>query len=96
MNVYCGCGTVGPQWREGRSGVQYLNHCSQACMGGAQSHKIISGSASLGPGVPSTRADILERYGGFFRGLRRSPSREVAVMANLVGRDLPQVGTWIT
>ena len=42
----------------------------------------------LAPGIPSARADILARYGGFYRGLRKSPSREVAVMANIAGRDL--------
>ena len=42
----------------------------------------------LAPGLSSARADILARYGGFFRGLRKSPSLEVAVMANLAGRDL--------
>ena len=42
----------------------------------------------LAPGLSSARADILARYGGFFRGLRKSPSPEVAVMANLAGRDL--------
>ena len=28
----------------------------------------------LAPGLSSARADILARYGGFFRGLRKSPS----------------------
>ena len=42
----------------------------------------------LVPGVSSARADILARYGGFYRGLRKSPSCEVAVMANLAGRDI--------
>ena len=40
------------------------------------------------PGVSSAKADVLARYGGFFRGLRKSPSCEVAVMANLAGRDI--------
>ena len=31
---------------------------------------------------------ILARFGNFYRGLRRSPSNEVAVLANIVGRDL--------
>ena len=42
----------------------------------------------LTPGVSSARADILARFAGFFRALRKSPSSEVSVMANLVGRDL--------
>ena len=39
-------------------------------------------------GLTSARVDILARYGGFFRSLRMSPSHEVAVMANLAGRDI--------
>ena len=42
----------------------------------------------LAPGITSAKVDILARFGGFFRSLRKSPSHEVAVMANLVGRDL--------
>ena len=42
----------------------------------------------LAPGLTSARVDIQERYGGFFRGLRKSPSREVSVIANLSGRDI--------
>ena len=42
----------------------------------------------LAPGITSAKADILARYAGFYRSLRMSPSHEVAVMANLAGRDL--------
>ena len=42
----------------------------------------------LAPGITSAKVDILARFGGFFRSLRKSPSHEVAVMANLVGRDM--------
>ena len=42
----------------------------------------------LAPGMSSARVDILARYGGFFRGLRTSPSHEVRVMANLAARDI--------
>ena len=42
----------------------------------------------LAPGITSAKVDILARFGGFFRSLRMSPSHEVAVMANLVGRDV--------
>ena len=38
--------------------------------------------------LTSARTDILARYGKFFRSLRSSTSMEVAVMANLVSRDL--------
>ena len=36
----------------------------------------------------SARVDVLARYAGFFQGLRKSPSLEVAVLANIVGRDV--------
>ena len=42
----------------------------------------------LAPGLTSAKVDILARYGGFFRTLRRSPIHEVAVMANLASRDI--------
>ena len=42
----------------------------------------------LDAGLTSAKVDILARFAGFFRSLRRSPSYEVNVMANLVGRDI--------
>ena len=41
----------------------------------------------LSSGLTSVKVDILARYGNFFRTLRKSPCHEVAVMANLAGRD---------
>ena len=38
--------------------------------------------------MTSAKVDILARYGGFFSSLRKSPSHEVAVMANLASRDI--------
>ena len=42
----------------------------------------------LSAGLTSAKVDILARYRNFFLGLRKSPSYEVAVMANMMGRDL--------
>ena len=42
----------------------------------------------LSSGITSAKVDILARYANFFRGLRKSPSPEVAVMANIAGRDI--------
>ena len=42
----------------------------------------------LSVGVNSAKVEILARFANFFRGLRKSPSAEVAVMANIVGRDI--------
>ena len=42
----------------------------------------------LDSGLTSARVDILARFAGFFQGLRKSPSYEVAVMAGLAGRDI--------
>ena len=42
----------------------------------------------LDAGITSAKVDILARYGGFFQGLRKSPSYEVNVMAGLAGRDV--------
>ena len=42
----------------------------------------------LSAGMTSAKVDILARYANFYRSLRKSPCPEVAVMANIVGRDL--------
>ena len=42
----------------------------------------------LSGGLTSAKVDILARFANFFRNLRKSPCPEVAVMANIVGRDL--------
>ena len=38
--------------------------------------------------MDSARTDILVRYGKFLTSLKNSPSKEVAMMANLVSRDV--------
>ena len=38
-------------------------------------------------GTSSSMTDILARYSKFFKGLCNKPSREVAVLANLIARD---------
>ena len=45
----------------------------------------------LSAGLTSAKVDILARFGNFFRSLRLSPCYEVAVMANLVGRDIRSI-----
>ena len=45
----------------------------------------------LCPDMTSAKVDILAKFSNFFRGLRSSPSTEVAFMANLMGRDLRSV-----
>ena len=42
----------------------------------------------LSPGLDSARTDILVRYARFFQSLRKSTSKEVAMLANLVSRDM--------
>ena len=42
----------------------------------------------LGSGFTSARVDILARFAGFFQSLRKSPSKEVVVMACIAGRDV--------
>ena len=42
----------------------------------------------LAPGLDSARTDILVRYAKFFQSLRKSVSKEVAMLANLVSRDI--------
>ena len=42
----------------------------------------------LSPDTTYARVDILSRYVGIVQGLRKSPSKEVRFMANIVSRDL--------
>ena len=42
----------------------------------------------LSSGLSHAKTDILARYAGFFHSLRSSPSQEVRILANLLGRDL--------
>ena len=53
---------------------------------GRQEHYLVQNI--LACGIPSARVEILARFSNFFRNLRRSPSSEVAVLANIVGRDI--------
>ena len=39
-------------------------------------------------GLVSVRRDILGRYAGFYRSLLLSPSREVAILARIVAKDI--------
>ena len=43
---------------------------------------------ALSAGLTSAKVDILARYGNFFKSLRKSPCFEVAVLANIVSRDI--------
>jgi hypothetical protein len=45
----------------------------------------------LCPSITSVKVDILAKYVGFFKNLRKSPSPEVSFMAHLVGRDMRTV-----
>ena len=39
-------------------------------------------------GLVSVKMDILSRYAGFYRSLLDSPSREVAILARIVAKDI--------
>ena len=43
---------------------------------------------ALSGGLITVKWDIITRYAGFYRGLLTSPSREVNIMARLVGKDI--------
>ena len=42
----------------------------------------------LSSGISNVKTDILAQYVGFFRSLRCSPSQEVRILANMMGRDM--------
>ena len=42
----------------------------------------------LAPGAVSARSEILARFAGFFRGLRKAPSHEIVTAALLCARDM--------
>jgi hypothetical protein len=75
---------------EGDAACQYFNSWTTAvklawdCPRGTRTYLV---QQVLACGTSSARTDILTRYCKFFKSLRNSPSREVAVLANLIARD---------
>ena len=75
---------------EGEAASQYFNSWNTAvklawdCPRGTRTYLV---HQVLACGTSSARIDIMSRYCKFFRGLRNSPCREVAVLANLMARD---------
>ena len=75
---------------EGEAASQYFNSWNTAvklawdCPRGTRTYLV---QQVLACGTSSARIDIMSRYCKFFRGLRNSPCREVAVLANLMARD---------
>ena len=75
---------------EGEAACQYFNSWNTAiklawdCPRGTRTYLV---QQVLACGTSSARTDILTRYSKFFKGLRNSPSREVAVLANFIARD---------
>lgn len=76
---------------QGDGASQYLNSWTTAiklawnCPRATRSYLV---QDVLACGYTSAKADILARYGKFFKGLRTSPCWEVTVLANLVARDV--------
>ena len=74
---------------QGDGASQYINSWTTAiklawnCPRATRSYLV---QEVLACGYTSAKADILARYGKFFKGLRTSPCWEVTVLANLVAR----------
>ena len=92
LQVYCTSHYGSMLWDlQGEGAVQYCNSWSTAiklawdCPRATRSYLL---QEVLACGTTSARSEIMARYGKFFRGLRSSPCREVAILANLVARDI--------
>ena len=87
MQVYCS-----NHYGEFKSeaATQYFNSWTTAvklawdCPRGTRTYLV---KQVLACGTSSARTDIMARYSKFFRGLRNSTCREVAILANLIARD---------
>ena len=94
VKVYC-CDHYGSMlWDlEGDLANQYFNTWS-TCIKLAWDLPRATHSYFLGVlsgGLITAKWDIITRYAGFYRGLLTSPSREVKIMARLVGKDIRTV-----
>ena len=92
LQVYCSSHYGAMLWDlQGDGAVQYCNSWTTAiklawnCPRATRSYLV---QEVLSCGSTSAKTDILVRYGKFFQGLRISPCREVAILANLVARDI--------
>ena len=90
--VYCTSHYGAMLWDfQGEAATQYCNSWTTAiklawdCPRGTRTYLV---QQVLACGIQSARTEIMARYCKFFQGLRSSPCREVAVLANLVGRDM--------
>ena len=91
LNVYCSSHYGSMLWElEGEAASQYFNSWTTAiklawdCPRGTRTYLV---QQVLACGASSARVDIMARYGKFFQSLRKSPCREVAILANLIARD---------
>ena len=68
-----------------------MDNCRKTKLGVPKRYSDLFCSASLGMCVAthtSARNELLARFCRFYRGLLTSPSREVSILANLLGRDI--------
>ena len=91
LNVYCSSHYGSMLWElEGEAASQYFNSWTTAiklawdCPRGTSTYLV---QQVLACGPSSERVDIMARHSKFFQGLRKSPCREVAILANLIARD---------
>ena len=91
LNIYCSSHYGSMLWDlGGEAASQYFNSWSTAvklsweCPRNTRTYLL---QHVLSCGGPSAKVDIMARYSRFFRSLCQSPSKEVAILANLIGRD---------
>ena len=92
LQVYCSSHYGSMLWDlQGVGATQYFNSWTTAiklawdCPLATRSYLV---QEVLACGSTSARTDIMARFCKFFQSLRRSPCREVAVLANLMARDV--------
>ena len=92
LQVYCTSHYGSMLWDlQGEGASQYFNSWTTAiklswdCPRATRTYLV---QQVLACGSTSARTEIMARYCKFFQGLRSSPCREVAILANLLGRDI--------
>ena len=91
LHVYCTSHYGSMLWDlAGEAASQYFNSWSTAlklaweCPRGTRTYLL---QQVLACGNTSAKVDIMARYSRFFQDLRRSPCKEVSILANLISRD---------
>ena len=95
VDVYCGdnYGTMLWPLFEESAGKYFRcwNRCVKMCWSVPESTHTLFIDNLLGAGFTSLRINVISRYVNFFQGLLNHRSREISLIANIIGQDIGSV-----